>query len=287
MRGLAAFAVVVYHTSRPNPLGYLAVDLFFILSGFVLCHAYGGRIELVNFIRIRLIRLYPMFLAGVLVGLAIRGGNPASLLLVPDWTSERLYPMNTALWSVAYELLASIGFGLLYRFGWKAWLPFWAGSGLIWCSVLVQTGQGSLGMTWDGQEFALARLTFTFTTGIALYWLFQRYGKRIESHWAWLVCIAPVALTFWADLPLVLALTILLPACVLAGAIIELPAKRFAKLSGDISYPLYAIHLPIVALFGWISVPIVLVASFLLDRYIDRPVRRWLTAKTARLVKAA
>jgi len=67
LRGVAAVAVMLYHiggwTGRPwlAAHGYLAVDFFFCLSGFVLAHAYGRReIGWLGYMRARLIRLWPL-----------------------------------------------------------------------------------------------------------------------------------------------------------------------------------------------------------------------------------
>src|ERR1700722_20952622 len=75
MRGVAALTVALYHTGWTNPVsdlpfvrnGYLMVDFFFVLSGFVICHSYGGKIEsfqsFSRFIWLRLGRLYPLHVA--------------------------------------------------------------------------------------------------------------------------------------------------------------------------------------------------------------------------------
>jgi peptidoglycan/LPS O-acetylase OafA/YrhL len=81
LRGIAALAVLVYHyfvfqsnPELPNPIPYawLAVDFFFLLSGFVIASAYEARLcasmTFVDFVKIRFVRLYPMILAGVLLG---------------------------------------------------------------------------------------------------------------------------------------------------------------------------------------------------------------------------
>lgn len=82
MRGMAALTVALYHTGWTNPVsdlafvrnGYLMVDFFFVLSGFVICHSYGGKIDsfrsFSRFIWLRLGRLYPLHVALLFVFLA-------------------------------------------------------------------------------------------------------------------------------------------------------------------------------------------------------------------------
>src|SRR5689334_1177120 len=84
MRGVAALGVVLYHLGGlggavPQPGGYLAVDLFFMLSGFVISHAYGAKLSAawspMQFMTVRLIRLWPLHLLGFLVTAAIVGAS--------------------------------------------------------------------------------------------------------------------------------------------------------------------------------------------------------------------
>lgn len=284
MRGTAALSVAFFHVDRLNPCGYLAVDLFFMLSGFVLVHAYGREgLNVGSFMLTRAIRLYPLFAVGVLVGLARMGGNPFTLLMVPDWTSSRLFPSNVALWSVFYEMIASFAFALLYRFGWKAWAIPFAISAAVWLSFLATHSHGGQGWTWAEVPHGLVRMTFAFTSGIALYWIYRQISWRANTNWAWLLCIAPAALSFAPEGPLVLPVLVgfAFPALILSGALIEPSHWGLAKFSGDISYPLYAIHQPIVLAFGWISIPGIIALAYVLDRYYDRPVRRWLSDRRA------
>src|SRR5215510_8290030 len=80
LRGVAAFAVILDHVSSTTlrawlPGRYLAVDFFFVLSGFVLAHAYSARLACgmtaAGFMKIRLIRLYPLYLLGLALGLLV------------------------------------------------------------------------------------------------------------------------------------------------------------------------------------------------------------------------
>ena len=77
LRGVAALMVILYHVFEcfdwtPVPHGYLAVDFFFVLSGFVIGYAYDSRwqqgLTIGNFFKRRLIRLHPMVVAGALIG---------------------------------------------------------------------------------------------------------------------------------------------------------------------------------------------------------------------------
>jgi peptidoglycan/LPS O-acetylase OafA/YrhL len=83
LRGIAALIVVFFHITWPNPLtlhlffrnGYLMVDLFFVLSGFVICHNYGRKIYSINdvarFMFLRFGRLYPLHLFFLLIFLGV------------------------------------------------------------------------------------------------------------------------------------------------------------------------------------------------------------------------
>ena len=84
LRGVAALAVLGYHLFEAVAFaagaerqqmyhGFLAVDFFFILSGFVMGYAYDerwDRMSLGGFVRRRLVRLHPMVVMGVAVGVA-------------------------------------------------------------------------------------------------------------------------------------------------------------------------------------------------------------------------
>ena len=143
MRGIAAIAVMLFHYQGtilgglPRGLlfsgGYLAVDLFFVLSGFVIAHAYDGRLAATmtagTFVRLRLVRLMPMIWLGALLGASFmlfslrRPPNeiawvaPLNAFIIPTWTSisPDLFPINAPAWSLLFELIANIAFALMFR----------------------------------------------------------------------------------------------------------------------------------------------------------------------------
>ena len=82
LRGVASLVVVAFHLFEAHAAshadqiinhGYLAVDFFFVLSGFVIGYAYDdrwGRMTYRDFFKRRLIRLHPMVVMGMLIGAA-------------------------------------------------------------------------------------------------------------------------------------------------------------------------------------------------------------------------
>lgn len=122
IRGIAALMIVLHHTGYyfsglPFARSYLAVDLFFVLSGFVIAEAYSTRLKdglsCFEFMRIRIIRLYPLYLLGTLLGIihiagVMMGGNNSenwtvfellitaavAILMLPTPINQTLYPLN-------------------------------------------------------------------------------------------------------------------------------------------------------------------------------------------------
>ena len=98
LRGIAAIAVMVYHGGAnspvPMPGGYLAADLFFVLSGFVLAHGYEAKLldslPLKTFVIARLRRIYPVFWLGALLGCVVLGGSMTTMVMIPSITEGGL-----------------------------------------------------------------------------------------------------------------------------------------------------------------------------------------------------
>ncbi len=140
LRGVAAICVVLFHlTIKPAALlpipayggflnhAYLAVDFFFLLSGFVITHAYEQRLRsglnFSDFCCVRLVRLYPMFIAGLVIGAvgAILQGGPGHFsflsfvqqaLFIPHYRhNEFAFPYNLPAWSLMFELIINLCYG--------------------------------------------------------------------------------------------------------------------------------------------------------------------------------
>lgn len=153
LRGVAAMIVVAFHlfetySKVPSDQilnhGYLAVDFFFVLSGFVIGYAYDDRWSKMNvwgFFKRRLIRLQPMVILGTLIGAFwfYFGGAPGFELVMqtPWWKLllivilgclmfptppsmdirgwQEINSLNGAAWSLMWEYVANILYALFVR----------------------------------------------------------------------------------------------------------------------------------------------------------------------------
>ena len=284
MRGVAAVAVMLYHfssflsQSTVLPGAYRAVDLFFVLSGFVLCHAYGARLEsgslgFGRYVLLRLVRLYPLYIAGTLLGLAYLSGRDVlradadgrflaalalGLAFVPNfWGSGRvsgLFPFDPAAWSLFFELVISVVYGAIAPYLRLPRLGILLTVSLVALLVAAWSFTSlDLGMTRRTLAGGTARVVFSFFAGVALYHLYRR------RRWAWRVppwaLMSVLTIIFAIQCPGVwntvfdcVAVVLLFPAVILlgAGAVPDLP--RLAGWLGRLSYPVYVLHTPLLLL---------------------------------------
>jgi len=300
LRGIAALLVMLYHAGTASPLampgGYLAVDLFFALSGFVIALAYETRLKaglsLREFTVNRLVRIYPMFLVGAVIGALLLPAHLGILVMLPDFESPRiLFPANPPMWSLLFELLINIAFAVLaLRVGPRGLLTILAVSGAMLCHAAFGSDKAlNVGAFWDTAAYGMARTVFSFTLGIGIYRLRNQLEIRRRLTWqAWLLFPVLIAtLMFapedraWWDLACVF---VILPAMLWLGTLWDLPKGKVAEALGDLSYPLYCIHAPLIWAgkkwdmnMGMLCLAMV-AAAWALDRWVDRPVRGKVTA---------
>ena len=283
LRGVAAAAVFLRHArdfagAALFPSSQLAVDLFFLLSGFVICHAYERRLAAGmtarDFMIVRLIRLYPLYILGTLCGVAVvlaglalhktSVWSPTDLLsasafgvvILPCPTMPEignLFPLDTAAWSLFWELVVN----LLYAFTWR-WTrsPFalaailaLSAAGMVAASI--HFGSTDLGTGWRGWLGAIPRVGFSFFAGVAAYRVFARLHP-IRWRLPVLVLVAlPVAaflLPVGAIVPQLLCVALVFPPLVLLAASGEPPLvlKRACAFLGATSYALYILQAPLL-----------------------------------------
>ncbi len=291
LRGIAALLVVGFHLSQIGmipvivPRAYLAVDFFFILSGFVIAHAYENnlrtRLTLRSFLIKRAIRLYPLaFLGaglGVLVlllkwilypekveslGLLLATGA-LNLAILPSFlgataASHDLFPGNGPLWSLFFELLINL-----------AWATFgiWLRTSTLIAIALVSltflaffaSQYHTLNIGYDTATFwaGWARICFGFPLGVVIY----RERHRINAgsrQWGILSLSAALIAVFaipadltshvfpWIDL---LIISICLPA-IMMGGMTQMNSTACGNLLGGLSYPVYVLHFPILLMMS-------------------------------------
>ena len=231
LRGVAALVVMWYHVFEgfaTSPIdqgfnhGYLAVDFFFILSGFVIGYAYDdrwkGSLTTKEFFKRRLIRLHPMVIMGVVLGAItyfVQGSERwdgthvatsvvmlamlLNLFLIPAVPgtavdvrgNNEMYPLNGPNWSLFFEYIGNILYALFIRklsTRWLAVLVALAGIGLASYAIGNGSGYGHLGVGWSlsGTNFpgGMLRLLFAFSAGL----LMSRVFKPVHIRGAFWLC---------------------------------------------------------------------------------------------------
>lgn len=350
LRGIAALIVVCFHIlevysgydHRRQIInhGYLAVDFFFLLSGFVIGYAYDDRwkgMTAREFFKRRLIRLHPMIVMGMLVGglCFYFSASPSAFPDVgeyPVWKLAGLvlygftllpvlpgmdvrgwgemHPLNGPAWSLFYEYVANILYGLwIRRFSNVILFIIVFFSGCALAELALTQGDVVGGWALDGIQtrVGITRLLFPFFTGLLL----SRICKPGVLKFGFSIC--SVLLVSILSFPRIggegcdwmnglydaCSIIFIFPLIVYWGASSEIRGKwmkRICRFLGDISYPLYITHYPLIYIYtawvsdrnmtiseGWPAGLMVLTGSVLLAyaclRFYDLPVRKWLSER--------
>ncbi|MDN5286135.1 MAG: putative acyltransferase [Mucilaginibacter sp.] len=289
LRGVAALAVVVFHFMEivysdysKNFIGhgFLAVDFFFCLSGFVIGYAYDdriGKMGILEFFKSRIIRLHPLVILGSVLGLLAFlfdpfGGHPelvgagkiilvflSSILLIPaPVMTERyfnLFSFNAPAWSLFWEYVANILYAfILYRIGRRYLLLLTILSAVALCFVGYRTGNLMGG--WGGDSFwdGSVRISFSFLAGLLVYrsnWIIKnKLGFIGLSVLLALAFIMPFSTWNWITEPIAIVLYFPLLIALGAGATLTSGFKKLCVFFGKISYPLYMTHYAVMWMFG-------------------------------------
>ena len=354
LRGVAAVMVVMMHLCEANSTspfdmvinhGYLAVDFFFLLSGFVIGYAYDDRwnkMSVGDFFKRRLIRLQPMVIIGMIIG-AVGFYFQASSLWpsisnTPVWQMllimligctmvpvppamdirgwQEMYPVNGPAWSLFYEYVANILYGLFVRK-----FPKWMLTTLVLLSAIfllhlaLTSKEGDLIGGWslapEQLHIGFARVMYPFFAGLLLF----RISRLAKIPHAFIWCSLMIILIFampriggrehlWMNAVYEsISVIVLFPLVIYLGASGEIKNPfqvRLCKFLGDISYPIYITHYPLIYWYtGWVhdthpnAMTAFLVAGIVLASAItiayttlklfDEPVRKWLQKKFYRM----
>jgi peptidoglycan/LPS O-acetylase OafA/YrhL len=290
LRGVAALAIVLFHfmeiVYQPNKNfiahGFLAVDFFFCLSGFVIAYAYQDRIGemgIAAFFKTRLIRLHPLVIFGSVLGLLAFLFDPfsshpetyetgklillflTSVFLIPFAAMPdryfNLFGLNAPAWSLFWEYVANILYALfLHKLSRRSLfiLTVFAAAGI--CFISNRAG-GSLLGGWSGETFwdGCARISYSFLAGMLIF----RSNWIIKSNIGFLGLSVLLLLAFlvpfaeeWNWLSELIIVLFYFPLLIALGAGAKLTEgfKKICVFSGKISYPLYMTHYSVMWIFA-------------------------------------
>jgi len=317
LRGIAALCVVFHHAEQfyghPGLFAhaYLAVDFFFMLSGFVINGVYlarfGHELSPARFMILRVKRLWPTLAIGVGLGatlavfqhhqpMGVLVDTVAGLSFIPILSGTLgLFLLDGVEWSLFFELIANyvhcIG---LWRFSNPTLAALIAISFVI--LLVLSFGDGGIGFGDRGTTFAtgFARVALPYATGIGLQrlWSSARFRLRVPA----LLPLLALPISFgaatlagstinWLVEPLIVALLFPLIIWLGAGATLSPRLISLGSVGGALSYPLYAIHLPLIGfgdalarmttpLMGLIlrlaALSTCLIGAWILARFIDK-----------------
>ena len=363
LRGVAALLVVWYHIfegfqfAGNKPVidsinhGYLAVDFFFILSGFVIGYAYDDRwnktLTTASFFRRRLIRLHPMVVFGAIIGavsfcltdmerwdgthstyfLTLVAMLCTCLMLpaIPGMPREvrgngEMFPLNGPCWSLFFEYIGNILYAIVIRrlsTRILAMLAALLSCSLMWFAVANQSGYGFIGVGWTIDTTNLVggtlRMLCPFTLGILMSRIFKPINNLRGAFWICSMLLLALFFVPYLDSsfslfnlsqPLIVngifeaaCIIFIFPLVVWIGAsskTTDATSMRICRFLGDISFPLYIVHYPLMyAYYMWLiksrlytfsqtwPIALAVVASSILVAWLalklyDEPVRKWL-----------
>jgi peptidoglycan/LPS O-acetylase OafA/YrhL len=310
LRGVAALAVLLFHLENyglyPFPGHIHAVDLFFMMSGFVIAAAYNERVSklgLVGFMEQRVARLYPTYALSLLIAVAFMAfiaaiskvhvdvrptllSLPFQLLYLPSPPAlvpphQANFLLNGPGWSLLWELAVNVLYAImLSRLSRRLLTAVVAVGALALGGLLLFGVPIDGGSDWPTFYVGPLRVLFGFPLGMLIYRL-----KRPAFDTPFLFLALAVVLTLF--LPSALSVFVVLPIVVWLGTGSRSNSGALSLL-GELSYPLYAIHVPLFGPLNWIGGRVfhlagiaqglfdagaVVLAAYLVYVFWDRPAR--------------
>lgn len=325
LRGIAAVTVMLFHyTTRFGqlygfdesplfsvPWGHYGVNLFFLISGYVIYMTLGRTRRLADFVVSRFSRLYPAFWAAVaitfctvlLLGLPGKEVSPGNALLnlLMFHGLFRVPHVDSVYWTLEVELLFYALVMLLFRFRLLARIHWF-----IVLLLALRVGYDlfarvlNIDLPWIVGHLLIIQYLPWFAIGIMIYRRVTHSASSLSDMW---VIALSLAVLFIFDSATVGALTVLFSMLLYLAASGRLSLLRWGLLVwlGDISYTLYLLHENI----GWaillrfkaaglganLAIPLVIAISLcaagLLTRYLERPAMRWIRGRYRTLASAA
>jgi peptidoglycan/LPS O-acetylase OafA/YrhL len=276
LRGLAALLVVFYHVNSVHGekgfvfgQGILAVDFFFLLSGFVLTRVYEKKFSqglgAMAFMKLRFVRLWPALAVGVLLGAvahSILTPSPlvfpliaTSLLMVPVFVpGGGFFLLDSVQWSLFFELCANAAHVILFRrLSDRALALVCAISAVLFLQGIVIYGNTGIGGETATFFYGLPRTAFSYSLGILFARRSQGLAPTRSSWWPILLCLVATICgvsmipSEWRLAGQVMAIFVAFPTIFHHAIRTRVPdaVEPVLLWLGRISYPVYTIHYPI------------------------------------------
>ncbi|RYY99569.1 MAG: acyltransferase [Alphaproteobacteria bacterium] len=286
LRGLGAVLVLIGHSMAfwgPfwAPSGAVIVDLFFLLSGFVIAFAYEPRLaagmRLSEFMTHRIVRLYPLYFLGMVIGYVglcamtigdADGGQRSwqlTLQLIPQFFmmpapevlgDTNLYSLNSPAWTLFFEVLVNLVYVAAFRWlrNTKVLIAVVVGCAIALALTVLHFGKIDAGSVWSNSWAGFARSGFGFFAGVLAFRLLgsPKSTERPISKWAFVILVAiPIACFIPATpqlrpfVDLTLAVILGIPLLWISQSVAP-PTKYHALFitGGRISYAIYILHQP-------------------------------------------
>jgi peptidoglycan/LPS O-acetylase OafA/YrhL len=351
LRGVAAITVVIFHileahsTSHLDLMinhGYLAVDFFFLLSGFVIGYAYDDRWEKLTiggFFKRRLQRLQPLVILGSIIGAICFYYSDSTLFplihTVPLWQLlvvmlisctlipipismdirgwQEMHPLDGPGWSLFFEYIANIMYALGLRKLSKPALSVLVAVTGIWLIIYLVYGKngdviGGWTLNEEQLKIGFMRMLFPFFAGLLLSRTIKISYFKNAFLWCSVLLLIVLAMPriggadkLWMNgLYESLVIILVFPLIIYLGASGQVKGgkeSKICKFLGDISYPIYITHYPLIYIYtGWVSdnrglsfsnyLPYGLltfvgavVIGYAALKFYDEPVRAWLSKR--------
>jgi exopolysaccharide production protein ExoZ len=334
LRGYAAMLVVVTHlwsvgaissTLRFNRIGGLGVDIFFVISGFIMCYSLKDRAlasDSVQFLKKRVYRVYPIYLL-VLIPFLVQYLSQArvpvdpsliigNLLLSPSFLGSPEYRMLVGpAWTLTYELFFYVLFaGAMFASRSKNRVIYTVILMIVLLVTLVNLfGLKGDRLQWSNFQYIVGdTLLFNFVIGCVCYFIWRKYGHTLFSFWtalgiALLLTVVSLGLSKFG-LPRILSLGLPAGIIVLVFLFAEFENRSLAKpllFLGSASYSIYLIHALIAHwkhlfigvaapendLTGFLLTGLALASGCIFYVIVENPISRGLHERSKRVTPAA
>lgn len=282
LRGTAAILCMLYHVqmefkvgSGPFLMGFLAVDLFYAASGYVMARSFASRRSagggLGDFVAGRFRRLWLPYAVGCLLGAAVvlrAGWDPARvfpslalmLLFLPSpFIGKGVFGLNSPGWTLTFQMAADILHRLAFsRMGTRSLLALWVVcTGVFWFWTL-ETLWLWAGTSFGHFAYCVFRTLVPYLSGILIFRLLR--DRTFAVPWWVAQAGLPLLILGGQALPQPLFqmvfVVLFCPLLIVASFRFADNEQlcRFASWLGSFSYPLFAVHMPVLHLFrdnGW------------------------------------